>query len=441
MGEGQDFGAGSDPAGGDRDGTLLIYAPVPLHQDEAGLYQEDQACNGLRLWAQNFDRVLVMMPLAPRPPPPNWIPISSLGHTLDRVEVHPLPLAYRPDTFVRRFRETRVRIRQLIARADYLSFSIGGLAGDWGSVACLTAHGMGRDFAVWTDRVEHRVVRQTASGRPLSGRLRAAISAPIMAQYEKFVIRRAAVGLFHGAETYEHYAPYSAEPHIVHDIHLKPEDHIPEDRLAAKIAGVQAGPVKIAYVGRAHAMKGPMDWVETLGRLSACGVGYEATWLGDGPELDAMRRRVDELGIGDRVRCVGHVASRQAVLDILRDSHLFLFCHRTPESPRCLIEALCSAVPLCGYSSAFAEDLVSDHGGGRFVDIGDTASLADLVADLAGDRARLGDLIARAARDGHPFTDEHVFRHRSDIIRGSLGPRVPSRAAQPVPARPAEWAG
>ena len=45
------------------DGTLLIYAPVPLYRAaDGGWLVEAQACNGLRLWAENFARVIVMMP-------------------------------------------------------------------------------------------------------------------------------------------------------------------------------------------------------------------------------------------------------------------------------------------------------------------------------------------------------------------------------------------
>ena len=60
---------------------------------------------------------------------------------------------------------------------------------------------------------------------------------------------------------------------------------------------------------------------------------------------------------------------RQLVIDFLRTLDVFMFCHVTPESPRCLIEALMSGLPLIGYDSEYAKDLVAEHGGGKFVQL------------------------------------------------------------------------
>ena len=116
----------------------------------------------------------------------------------------------------------------------------------------------------------------------------------------------------------------------------------------------------------------------------------------------------------------GFAADRRAVFAALRAAHLFLFCHKTPELPRCLIEALVSGCPIVGYEGAFARDLVAGHGGGLLVARDDVAALAAALTRLAADRARLGELIADAAADGAPFTDTAVFRHRSELIRRHL---------------------
>src|SRR5687768_9026710 len=159
------------------DDTLLIYAPVPLYRDEAGeLFIELQAVNGLRLWAANFAKVIVMMPLTAQAPPPGWVRVSETGSNLERVQIETLPLAYRPDLFLRALPATQRRIAELIASARWLSFAIGGLFGDWGAVAALTAHRMGRPFAVWTDRVESEVVRRGASSGSWRSRLRARLT-------------------------------------------------------------------------------------------------------------------------------------------------------------------------------------------------------------------------------------------------------------------------
>lgn len=403
-----------------KSGRLLIYAPVPLVQTEAGLHLENQACNGLKLWSENFDEVVAMYPVLYGPLPEAWQPISMIGSNLDRIRVLPLQTAYRPDQFVRHYRATRDLIRVEIAAADYLSFSIGGLFGDWGSVACWQAHRAGRDFAVWTDRVESEVVRRTSSSGSWRQRLRAKLEHRPMWWWEKFIIRRATLGLFHGKETFDTYAPYSRQPQLVHDIHVKKSEHIAAADLETKVAGAGQGPLKIVYTGRASAMKGPQDWVSVLENLNGLNVDFQATWLGDGPEISNMQARVKVAGLEDRVHFTGFVNDRREVLDYLRDAHLFMFCHKTPESPRCLIEALVSATPIVGYEGAFASDLVSTNKGGRLVALNDVAALSQVVAGLARDRGVLAGLIKQALKDGTPFDDKGVFQHRSDVIRKYL---------------------
>lgn len=94
-------------------GRLLIYAPVPLAMIDGDLHLEDQACDGLRLWAANFDHVTAIMPLTTALPSPSWVPLSARPG-LERVSLEPVPMAYRPDRFLLHLPATRRRIAALI---------------------------------------------------------------------------------------------------------------------------------------------------------------------------------------------------------------------------------------------------------------------------------------------------------------------------------------
>ncbi|WP_282076733.1 glycosyltransferase [Epibacterium ulvae] len=402
--------------------TLLIYAPVPLYRYAGEFFVESQAINGLRLWAQHFHHVTVMMPTLDQPPPPGWLPASQNQDQLRGVAIEPLPMAYRPDQFLRTYRSTRARIRQLIIRADVLSFAIGGLFGDWGAVSAFEAKKQKRAFAVWTDRVESEVVRTQTEGGRWIDRMRAWMTHRPMALLEKHVLGMADLGLLHGQETYEAYRSFCSNPQLVHDIHIRAEDHISGPQLSKKIDKVAEGPLNIIYAGRADAMKGPIDWIAVLERLQVLGVDFRATWLGDGVELTQMRRRVARSHLEDRVFLPGLLSQHDQVLEQLRAAQVFMFCHKTPESPRCLIESLCAGTPIVGYHGAFAQDLISRNAGGILVPRGDTEALAQEIADLAQNRQRLSQLIGQARRDGLPFTDEKVFAHRSRIIKRFLAP-------------------
>lgn len=397
---------------------LLIYAPVPLYRAQGRYYLENQARVGLGLWADNFETVAAMMPVIDAEPPAGWSPYEP--GSIARVALHPLPAAYTPLRFARCYRDARRAIAGLIDEADVLSFAIGGLFGDWGAVACFAAHRKGRRFAVWTDRVESAVTRLTAGADPFKTRLRKRLTAGPMWALEKAVIRRADVGLFHGRETYDSYAPYCRNPQVVHDILLDRSVQISEADFRQKQQEAGQGPLRIVYAGRADAMKGPMDWLAVLEQLRAAGVDFRASWLGDGPMLDTMRAHVAQAGLAAQVELPGFVEDRAKVLAALRRAHLFVYCHKTPESPRCLIEALMSGAPIVGYDGAYPRELTEASGGGCFVPRGAVAALAAQVADLARSPDALAALQADARRDGQRFDQDSVFRDRSVILKRAL---------------------
>ena len=375
---------------------------------------------GLRRWAENFDHISVMMPVRDETTPEGWSKPDEGNRLPENMSLDLLPTAYRPDHFLRRYSETRRRIEALIDRNDYLSFSIGGLFGDWGAVGGFAAKAKKRPFAVWADRVESEVTRRNRTEGAFKRRLQAHLYHKPMLLLERAVIQRAELGLFHGRETYEAYAPYSGNPHIVHDILLEKSDHIPSDMLAQKIQDCAYGPLKIVFAGRADPMKGPLDWVAVLEKLDAMGVDFTATWLGNGERFGDMQTRVAQAGLSDRVSLPGFVTDRQYVLDVLRDAHIHMFCHKTPESPRNLIEALISGTPIVGYDSAYPRDLILENNGGELTPLNDVGALAQQVAVLANDRGRLARLIENSYRDGAYFSSEAVFKHRSDLIKEHL---------------------
>src|SRR5262249_34739829 len=158
-------------------------------------------------------------------------------------------------------------------------------------------------FAVWTDLVDYQVIRLSAEGSPLVRRVyRQYALSPMVKSLPYHLIRRSTLGLFHGMDCYREYAPICRNPHVVHNIHVKPGDAVGLDVLRRKADEIRSGArLRLGYLGRADLTKGAMDWIEVLRVLRDRGHDFEATWLGDGPRLEEMRRRVDAMGLGEQV--------------------------------------------------------------------------------------------------------------------------------------------
>ncbi|GAB5432341.1 MAG: hypothetical protein EpisKO_17110 [Epibacterium sp.] len=408
-------------------GDLFIYAPVPVYRDAGTLYIERQAVNGLRLWSQHFSRVTVLMPEKNHDVPKGWIPVDMALADLPAVRLETVPSAFTPLQFLRAWRREHRRIGALVAEASYLSFAIGGLFGDWGAVCALEALRQRKRFAIWTDRVESDVLRKSRDWGDWKQRLKSRLYSRPMAWLERALISRAALGLFHGRETFDSYAGFSPNPQLVHDIHISGRDHIRTSALQKKLSGLGARPLRIVYAGRAEGMKGPGDWISVLERLAVLNIPFEAEWLGEGSCLAMMRNRVRRAGLEDQVRLPGFLEDHAEVRARLQRADVFLFCHKTAESPRCLIEALTGATPIVGYEGGYARDLIAGHGGGILVPQGDTERLAQTLSMLQGAPDTLATLMQSAHLEAAPFTDEKVFAHRCDLIRRYLAPSASRR--------------
>jgi glycosyltransferase involved in cell wall biosynthesis len=410
-----------------QDTSLLLELPVPFGLLDGVLHVEAQAANGLRLWLENFERVTVCAPLLPpKEGDPTWEwkrpPTSAAG----ALELVPLPNGYRLDRFIRHLPAVRMNFKHLIARHRYLLFSNLGGIGAWGTVAADEARRAGRPYAVWLDYVLHEMPQRELTGRALHlRRIKQRLEQRWLKSGSLRAIRHASLGLFHGRTVYEGYEPYSRRPALVHDVHLGPEMQIAPDALRCK-ATPRSGSVELLYVGRVHPMKGPLDWIDAVEqtlRSLAGRVTLQATWIGDGPLLATCRQEVQRRGLSEVVSFPGAELDRARVIARMRAADVFLFCHLTPESPRCLIEALMSGTPLVGYQSAYAQDLTEAHGGGIFSPMGNASALAQTLSSLLTElpvRTRLAELTLQAAASGAEFSDEVVFAHRSQLLKQYL---------------------
>jgi glycosyltransferase involved in cell wall biosynthesis len=391
---------------------LLLVLPIQAYHFEGRIFIDRQACNGLRLWLENFAEVVVACPTYNGKPPSDRSPIDEVVGA-NRLSFVQLPVAYTPLRFFLVLRRTAITLERQISASKYLHFAIGGLWGDWAAIACLLAAASGRRVAVWTDRVESAVAAFNAGSKRGFKRAYARSCAFAIKYFERHVIRRCAVGLFHGMDCYSSYARYCRDPFLVHDIHLDEEDRIDETELGQRLRR-RGGPLRVAYAGRVHIEKGVFDWIEALSLSRAAGLEFRAVWFGEGPELSSARQLVVKRDLDDCISFPGAMQNHRELIRELKNFDVFVFCHLTPESPRCLIEALICGLPIIGYDSPYQRDLIRHNGGGILTKMGDPALIAKSLAAFLRDRG----ILTRAARkDGAAFTAREVFKHRSELIR------------------------
>ena len=80
-------------------GRLLIVLPLKIYVIGNRLFTDTQACNGLRLWLENFQFVTIAGPSEARSRAPDANSPTDTISGPDRLTVVPLPTAYSPHHF------------------------------------------------------------------------------------------------------------------------------------------------------------------------------------------------------------------------------------------------------------------------------------------------------------------------------------------------------
>jgi PEP-CTERM/exosortase A-associated glycosyltransferase len=191
--------------------------------------------------------------------------------------------------------------------------------------------------------------------------------------------------------------------------------------------GIADDDITVGVISTLYRHEGIVTLVDAVARLLPDNPRLRLLVVGDGPERDAIRHRVQEAGIGDRALLTGRVAFDRvhdyyAAIDVFcvprvraRVSDLV-----TPLKP---VEAMATGRAVVGSDVGGLREVITDGVTGLLVPPDDALALADSISSLLYDtdlRSRLGD----AARDWvaeHRTWTQVASRYRDAYVR--LGAR------------------
>lgn len=167
-------------------------------------------------------------------------------------------------------------------------------------------------------------------------------------------------------------------------------------------ARIRTGPL-ILCVAALRPYKGVDVLIEAMARLRAEGIDVRCDIIGEGPLRAALERRVEQLGLGDRVRLIGALPQEQ-VRQRLSRATLFVLPSVVQRDgqmegiPVALMEAMAAWLPVVASRLSGIPELVQDDDTGLLVPPGDAAAIARAVRRLLENPASARQLAARGAR-------------------------------------------
>lgn len=170
-------------------------------------------------------------------------------------------------------------------------------------------------------------------------------------------------------------------PNFICPIHYT---RTPESPLRRELA--PNGERLLVHVSNFRAVKRPADCVEVLQKVRDAGVESRLVFVGDGPELSAVRHRAKQLDLNENVVFVGKQAK---IADYLGVADLFLLPSELESFGLAALEAQACEVPVIATRVGGIPEVVTDGETGFLSDIGDTDKMAADAVKLLNDEETL----------------------------------------------------
>jgi len=156
--------------------------------------------------------------------------------------------------------------------------------------------------------------------------------------------------------------------------------------------GIGNDELVVGTVARLFVNKGYEEIIAAMPAIVAEVPNVRFVWIGDGAQRGAYERRLETLGVRDRVRLTGLIHPNDVAVSIT-GFDVILHASRWEGLPRALVQGLLTEVPAVSFDNDGAVEVVLADQTGIAVPFGDTRRLAKAVINLAQDaasRRRLG---------------------------------------------------
>jgi len=175
----------------------------------------------------------------------------------------------------------------------------------------------------------------------------------------------------------------------------------------------------VGVVARLQPEKGVAEFLKAAAHVSASFPEARFLVVGDGPLRDELLGLAEHLGVGKRVRFLGHRADARALIRLL---DVLVVPSLTEGAPLIVLEAMAAGVPVIASAVGGIPDQIRHEKEGLLVPAGDPAALGDALLELLQDPAharRLGE--AGRQRADSEFSHATMVRRIEAVYHAALG--------------------
>jgi len=177
--------------------------------------------------------------------------------------------------------------------------------------------------------------------------------------------------------------------------------------------GIKDGVIVIGIVGRLIQLKGHRELFEALAMMKQEGVcAFCCLVVGDGPELNSLKKLAFELGIACEVIFTGF---RKDVPAVMKCMNILAVPSHTEASSRVVLEAGALQIPVVATRVGGIPEMVVENKTGILVPLGDIQALFRAIKDLFDENIRKEMGIAASDRIKSLFCNKVITKQIEDI--------------------------
>ncbi|MEA1889506.1 MAG: glycosyltransferase family 4 protein [Pseudomonadota bacterium] len=184
-----------------------------------------------------------------------------------------------------------------------------------------------------------------------------------------------------------------------------------------------ARPVELIMVARFAAPKYYAQLIDAAATIKA---NFRLRLVGDGPLLEPMKKRAEDLNLSDIVEFLG---SRDDVDELLAGSDVFILVSDWEGFPISILEAMRAGLPVIACNVGGIHEAIPDHSNGRLVPRGEIAGLKLAMQELISDRALRLEMGAQSRQRFEQLFTTAIMLKKIEVAYRSLGINGPDARA------------
>lgn len=138
--------------------------------------------------------------------------------------------------------------------------------------------------------------------------------------------------------------------------------------------------------------------------------------LGDGPELDNLKKLAVELGVQDRVQFLGRIRHEE-ILSYFKAADLFILNTNYEAMSHTLLEAMTAGAPIVATRAGGNPEVIDDGKSGLLVRYNQTEELTNAAIKILTDKSFADELVKNAAEKLKNFNWDNVINKTVKVLR------------------------